>query len=167
MMEYRIRYEHVQLLMNQYRFGAAQRIDWNRLSYTSRVGYGATSIRTKIWASIVRDELLIHVNSKMRLSCPSDIVLIRREVPEICPHLTGLYQGENGSQGILCRPCHAIEPLCADCRKQRRCQECVTWYQISASTVGVSGREIQIDIWKYLGRCETPLDPMWANQIGP
>ncbi len=93
-LKFRIRYQHEQLPMNHYRFGRAHQINLERLSHKLTVTLGDTNVETEVWSCIVVGELLLWVNSKMRLPGPSDVNLVRHRIPEICPHLMGLYQGE-------------------------------------------------------------------------
>ena len=163
-MGFRIRYQHAQLLMNHYRFGRAHQMNLERLSHKLTVARGDTTIKTEIWARIVLGELLVRVNSKLRLPSPSDINLIRYRIPGICHHLRGLDQRSFVLQTILCRPCHAGRLPCVECSKRRSCRKCSTWFQLNGRELETPGIEIEINIWRYLGSCETPFDPKWRSQ---
>ena len=164
-LEFRIQFQHAQLLMNNYRFGRALQMYLDRLSYKFAATIGNKNIKNEVWGSIFMGELLVRVNSKLQLPSPPDVSLVRHWIPEICPHLLGLDHESFTSEMILCRPCHAGRLPCVECSKRRSCRKCSTWFQVKGRDLGKLGTEIQIDIWKYLGHCESPFDPMWRNQI--
>ena len=164
---YRLRYQHAQLLMNHYRFGRAHQMNLERLCYKLTVTCGDATIKTEIWGRIVLGELLVRVNSKLQLPSPSDIDLVRHRIPEICPHLSALDERIFEPQTILCRPCHAGRLPCVECSKRKSCRKCSTWFQVDGTELGNRGTEIQINIWKYLGSCETPFDAKWRSQTDP
>ncbi len=163
-MDYRLRFEHAQLLMNHYRYGRAHQADLERICHKSAVTIGDTNIETEIWGRIVLDELLLRMSSKLRLNKPSDIDLVRNRIPDICPHLNGLDRSISDSQTTVCGPCHAGRVPCVECSRRKSCQICSTRFQICGRELGNSGTEIHIDIWRYLGSCETPVDAKWRSQ---
>ena len=166
-MGFKIRYQHAQLLMNHYRFGRAHQINLERLCHKITVTRGDTNIKTEIWGRIVLGELLVRVNSKLRLHIPSDVDLVRYRIPEICPHLMGLEERSFVLQTTLCRACHAGRLPCVECSRRKSCRKCSTWFQVNGRELANQGTEIQIDIWKYLGSCKTPFDAKWRSQTEP
>ena len=163
--EFNIRYEHAQLLMNHYRFGRAYQINLKRMSDNLTMTRGDTNIKNEIWSRIVVGELLVRVKSKMRLSSSSDLDSVRFRIPEICPHLRGLYQKRYRQPTMLCPPCRAGMLPCVECSKRKSCQKCSTWFQVTGRELEKSRTEIQIDVWRYLGTCETPFDAKWRSQV--
>lgn len=163
---FKIRYRHAQLLMNHYRFRRAHQINLERLSYQDTRTYGNMNIKTETWGRIVLGELLVRVHLILRLPSSSfDIKPVRLSIPRICPHLFGLQKSCFESQKILCRPCHAGRLPCVECSNRQCCRECSTWFQVSGRERENLGIEIQIDIWRYLGSCETPFDAKWQRQV--
>ena len=164
---YRIRFPHVQLLMNNYRFGRPYREDLERFSYKSTLTVDGAHFESEAWACImVGGELLVRINSRLRLATQEDINKLRYSVPWVCCHLRELYQGRTCFQRILCQPCHDGGLPCGECSGMRCCNECSTWFQVCGRELTKSRREIRIDVWKYLGKCETPFDKKWSSQVG-
>ena len=161
---FEIKYQHVQLLMNNYRFGRAYQTNLEKLCHKISYTIGNAKIETNIWSCIVLGELRMRVNSKLRLTSPADIDLVKYLVPEICPHLRSFGQRRYVLQNIFCQPCHAGKLTCVECSKPRSCQKCSTWVHVSGKEFGNQGTEIQIDIWRHLGSCETPFNAKWSSQ---
>lgn len=160
-----IQYHHVQLPMNNYRFGRAHQINLERLCYKASNTIGNANIETKIWGCIVLGELCMQANAKLRLSSPADINPIKCYIPKICPHSRGFEQRKFEFQNTFCQPCYAGRVPCVDCSKLRSCQKCSTWFLVSGKEFGNQGIELQIDIWRHFGSCETPSDSKWSSQI--
>lgn len=164
--EFKIQFHHAQLLMNNYRFGRPQTRSIESLSYNHARTIDDASITTKIRNRVVDDELIIWINSKMLLPDSSSIKLLRHRITDICPHMTGLEKRYFDPQNLFCLPCHTGRVPCRDCRKQKHCKECLTWFQASGKQVGSGGTEteIEIDIWRNLGTCQSPFDMKWLTQ---
>lgn len=165
---YRLYYRHVQLLMNQYRFGRAYQRALEGLSHNSIKTLGGINIKTEISARIILGELLLQVVSTVEMPSSSDIDLVMGKIPEICPHQRDSVHWKYvlRPQMTLCPLCHAGgNSPCITCNEQNSCQECPTWYQVHREELGTRSTEIQIVIWKYLGSCETPFDAKWRRQI--
>jgi hypothetical protein len=159
---FKIRFEHAQLLMNQYRFGRAYNLQM--LSNTDLMSLQDTRREIVTWAEIVAGELLIRMTTKLCLHCTWDIQFIQSRILTPCHHLD---RYEILWETILCRVSHADNEPCKDCAKWKSCRGCATWFLVDISEHENSDIEIRIDVNKYLGPCETPFDPKWRNQTDP
>jgi hypothetical protein len=162
--DYRIRYQHVQLLMNQYRFGRSHTKALEALSFSYCRILDDSMLEGIIWGEVVAGELLVRFNQRLRLLVPGNIKLIHRRLRPICLHLEWLGGDRTLSETIGCRLSHANNLPCAECSKHKSCRECSTWFHVGVLQFEGSQKEFQIEAWKYLGICETPYDPEWCKQ---
>ncbi|KAL9029367.1 MAG: hypothetical protein Q9196_002393, partial [Gyalolechia fulgens] len=89
-LDYQIRYQHAQLVMNRYRFGTLREGDLKKLSYEAVGPYRGKDLRTVFTASIEDDGLAIYMTAELRLIKSWDKSRIKLWLPEVCPHLDGL-----------------------------------------------------------------------------
>ena len=162
---YRLRFHQAQLLMNHSRSGRVPPQYLNKMCDKYEYEFGGTCIKTEIRCIAVLGELLLQVNTKMRLASRSDVDHICWWIPDICVHLKGLYQVKFEEQNVLCQPCHARGTSCPQCSRQRTCEDCLSFYKIEAEDQSDGATKIHINVWKQLGPCTDPFDSKWASQI--
>ena len=164
---FRIRYHHVQLLMNSYRFGRPCKESLMRFSHTYSLNPSGSVLKSNIRAEIVADELVVHVHQKLRLLGPWNTELIQHRMDPICPHLEFFCRDQTLWQTIGCRLSHINDPPYAECSMWRHCQECRTRFLVDAQELENLQVEIQLYASKHLSTCETPCDPKWRKQAEP
>ena len=165
--DFRIRYQHARLLMNHYRFGRPYTENLKRLSYSYSVTIDEMVLESVLWSRIVAGELLVRVKTRVRLLGPWNSGLVNNQMPPVCPHLEYYCQDQTLWQTIDCRMSHANKLPCARCKMRKACRECSTWFRVDVQELENFETEVQIDVWKYLGTCETPYDPKWREQAEP
>jgi hypothetical protein len=160
---FKIRFEHAQLLMNQYRFGRAYNLQ--RLSNTHTLSITNLEREVVTWPEIIAGELLIRMTQKWRLHGTWDIQYLRSTVFPPCIHYC---LGESLFwKTIRCRVYHPNNEPCEDCGKWITCHECTTSFLVDMLEHENSDVEIRVDIRKNLGSCESPFDPKWRQQTDP
>ena len=162
--DFNIRFEHVQLIMRNFRLGRPYKIHLDRLSKKYARHLRDASLETVVTADIVEGELLIHIEQMLRPLRDWDISLIRVNLPRFCPHLIELYRDSIFAQTLRCRLSHANGFPCLECKKRKHCRECSTSYQVDIRTLENLVTEVHVDIWKCLGSCESSFDPKWRRQ---
>ena len=159
-----IRFEHAQLLMRNYRLGRPYEI--NLASFSNRIdrNFQDTSLEGVATANIVAGELFLQIKYTLRLLENWDIILIRRSVPKICSHLSDQLRDSIYAQVLRCRLSHANMLPCIECKTQKLCPKCLTLFQVDIRTQEDLVTEVQVDIWRCLGSCESPFDSEWRRQ---
>lgn len=117
-----------------------------------------------VTANIVAGELLLQIKYTLRLLKNWDISLIRMEILELCPHLVDRFRDSIFAQALRCRLSHANRLPCIECKKQKHCLECPTSSQVDLRTLEILVTEVQVDVWRCLGSCESPFDSKWRRQ---
>ena len=85
-LDFNIRYENVQLLMDRYRFGRSYTKELEALSFNfSRIHHDST-LEGKIWGEIVAGQFLLRVSQRLCLLGPHSIRDIQNVLRPICPH---------------------------------------------------------------------------------
>ena len=161
---FNIRYEHAQLIMRNYRLGRPYEIYLKRLSNRyarRRPDYSLESVYT---ADIVEGELLIHIKHTLRLLKDWDISTIRLNLPAFCSHLIDRWLDSVFAQTLRCRLSHANRLPCIECEKRKVCPKCSTSYQVDIRTLEDLVTEVQVDVWRCLGSCESPFNSEWRKQ---
>lgn len=160
-----LRFEHAQLLMRDYRLGRPYETNLARL-FSNRVDRNCreTSLVGVVTANIVAGELLLQIKYTLRLLENWDITLIRRRIPKICSHLNDLLRDSIFAQVLRCRLSHANRLPCIECKTQKLCPKCLTLFQVDIRTQEDLVTEVQVDIWRCLGSCESPFDSEWRRQ---
>lgn len=162
--DYRLRYEHAQLIMRDYRLGRPYEINLERLSKRSAKYPPESRLESVVTAKIVDGELLLQIKHTLRLLKKWDISLIRTIIPEICPHIFDRYPGSIYAQAFRCCLSHANTLPCIERKKQKHCLECATSYSVNVQTLDDVVTEVQVDVWRCLGSCESPFDSKWRMQ---
>lgn len=167
-LEFRIRFHQAQLVMNHYRLKRPYMEYLERLSRDySSVGSEA-SLQSTIRAAIIADELVVSLSQTLRLQAPPTIGTIHWRLTPVCPHLQHSADDRTLWKAIECQLSHTNTLPCGDCKVQKRCRECSTWFQVEVEKLGNSETELQLEVWKHLGTCESPYDPKWRKQTkGP
>jgi hypothetical protein len=165
--DYRIRYQHVQLLMKQYRFQRSYMKTLEALSFSFSRNLNDSVLEGTVWGEIVAGELIVRFDQRLRLLVPSNIELVRRRLRPVCLHLDWLCGDQTLWETIDCGLSHARNSPCAECSMRKPCRECSTWFQVGVQELKESETELQIKAWKYLGTCETPYHPKWRKQAKP
>ena len=161
---FNIRYEHAQLIMRNYRLGRPYKIYLKRLSNRYDRHRFDTSLKSVHTADIVEGELLIHIKHTLRLLKDWDISSIRWNFPEFCPHTIEDYRDSVFAQTLRCRLGHANRLPCIECKKRMVCPKCSTSYQVDIRTLKNLVTEVQVDVWRCLGSCESPFNSKWRKQ---
>lgn len=161
--DFRLRYEHAQLIMRNYRLGRPYEINLERFSKRSAMNLPEKSLESVITAKIVAGELLLQIKHTLRLLKIWDISLIRTTIPELCPHIDR-YRDSIFAQALRCRLSHANRLPCIECKKQKHCLKCSTSFQVHIRTLENLVTEVQVDVWRCLGSCESPFDSGWRSQ---
>ena len=161
--DFHMRYEHAQMIMRNYRLGRPYEINLEKFSKRFARHQPEKSLESVVRAKIVAGELLLHVKHTLRLLKVWDISLIRTTIPEICPHI---YRSPVSSfaQALRCRSSHANRLPCTECKKQDHCLNCSTSFQVDIRTLRNLVIEVQVDVWRCLGSCESPYDTKWRRQ---
>ena len=105
--KFRLRYQHAQLLMNHYRLGGPYKTTLERLSHIYSISLNDTVLQNASSADIAAGELIVQIDSRLRLFGPWAIKLIQQRVSPICPHLGCYRQDQTLWQTIDCRRSHA------------------------------------------------------------
>lgn len=159
-----IRFEQAQLLMRNYRLGRPYEINLARFSNQMDRNPGDTSLEGVTTAHIVAGELLLQTKYTLRLLGDWDIPLIRVRIPKICSHLTNQVCDSTFAQVLRCRLSHVNRPPCIECKSQKLCPKCLTLFHVDIRTLGNLVTEVQVDVWRNLGLCESPFDSEWRRQ---
>ena len=165
--DYRIRYQHVQLLMSQYRFQRSYIKTLEALFFSFSRDLNDSVLEGTVWGEIVAGELVVRFDQRLRLLVPSNIELVRRRLRPVCLHLDWLCGDQTLWETIDCGLSHARNSPCTECSMRKPCRECSTWLQVGVQKLKESETELQVKAWKYLGTCETPYDPKWRKQAKP
>ena len=160
---YHIRYEYVQLLMRNYRLGRPHEVYLQKLNHGFARHLPNTSLEAAVTARIVAGELFLQVKYTLKLLKSWDAFLILSNIQNFCPHILG-FRDSIFAQALRCRLSHADQLPCIECKEQKHCRECSTSFRLGIRTLRQSVTEVQVDIWRCLGSCESPFDPKWRRQ---
>lgn len=150
--------------MRNYRHGRPNQINLERLSNRSTRHLPEASLESVVSPNIVAGELLLQIKYTLRLLKHWDISLIRMYIPGLCPHLINRFRDSIFAQALRCRLSHANTLPCIVCTKQKHCLECSTSFQVDIRTLENLVTEVQVDVWRCLGSCESPFDSKWRRQ---
>lgn len=157
---FRVRYQHAQLVMNRYRFGTLHKDDLGILSYESVNSYGGQRVITP---SIEDGGLAIYMTTTLRLMGCWHERVIRYRLPQVCHHRARI----DGSPqytleaAIHCQLNHDAKQSCIDCAQWKSCPTCQTIFFVKLQAIHTAEIVVQLDTRKWLGPCETPMDPYW------
>ena len=165
--EYLIRFEYAQLLMRNYQLGRPYERYLEKLSSTFVKCCLETRLECVVTASIVADEIVLKISYTLKLLKRWDIPLIRRSIPQLCPHLGTRFYDNICAQALRCQVRHAEsrQGICTRCKGQKHCLVCSTSFQISVTSLEDLVTEVHVDVWRCLGSCERPLSPKWRRQV--
>lgn len=165
--DFNIRYQHAQVLMNQYRSGRSYTKHLEALSFKfSRISRNST-LEGSIWGEIVAGQLLLRFTQRFCMLPEHSIRDIQTGLHSICPHLEWLGKDKALWETIKCGLSHANKSPCTGCGMLKSCRECSTWFLTGVRELEGSKTELLIEAWKYLGSCETPFDPKWRKHARP
>ena len=131
--------------------------------------------QSSITPFILKGDLALRVIRVLHLigcSHSSDTSLIDGLLPQVCPHFNltfnDLFLDQSLEQIISCHLKHTREakPLCNKCNKRVACSRCKTWIFLNVKSIEreeMSDIRVYFEVWKWLGKCETPLDPVWRT----
>ena len=159
-----IRYEYAQLIMRNYRLGRPYMLYLERLSKKYAKHLSDTSLESLHTADVVEGELLIHIKHTLRLFKDWDVSSIRLNLPSFCHHLIDVYRDSIFAQTLRCRLSHANRLPCIECKKRKHCQGCSTSFQVDIRTLETLVTEVQVDVCRCLGSCESPFTSKWFEQ---
>ena len=165
-LEYQIRFKHAQLIMNRYRSGALKIKDLDMLSYDSGRLYQSYRLTHTITAAVVEEGLLVQRGSKVQLPQGWDTDFIEGALLDmrICPHVYSFLAGEKPSSDmIICCLSHKSDQPRADFKRWKSCNRCRTRFRFEIEELNTPELCVQLVVYKWLGSCETPLDPVWRN----
>jgi hypothetical protein len=119
--DYRIRYQHVQLLMKQYCFQRSYIKTLEALSFSFSRNLNDSVLEGTVWGEIVAGELIVRFDQRLRLLVPSNIELVRRRLRPVCLHLDWLCGDQTLWETIGCGLSHARNSPCAECSMRKPC----------------------------------------------
>ena len=156
--EYYIRWELVQLLMRDYRLGRPHEKYLKKLSDVYTIRLPESRLKGGVTASIVEGDLILKVKHTLKLIKGRDITLSRTIFSKLCPHLVHCFVDPMLVQALRCRLRHAArkQPPCIECKGWKHCPECPTFFYVHVRSLEDPVTEIQVDIWRNLGTCESP-----------
>lgn len=125
------RYQHVQLLMNRYRFGRSYTKHLQALSHNFSRSYHDSKLEGTIWGEIVAGQLLLRFNQRLCLLAPASVRCIQDRLRPICPHLEWFGKDPSLWDTIGCRLSHAKNSPCGECSMPKSCRECSTWFLLA------------------------------------
>ena len=163
--DFNIRYEYAQLIMRNYRLGTPYMLYLERLSKKYAKHLPDTSLENMLTADIIEGELLIHIKHTLRLFKDWDVSTIRLSLPGFCRHLVDRYIDSIFAQTLRCRLSHANRLPCIECKKRKHCPSCSTSFQVNIRTLENLVTEVQVDVWRCLGPCESPFNSKWREQV--
>ena len=149
--------------MRNYRLGRPHEAYLQKLNYGFAGYRPEISLEGVVTASIIAGELFIQVKYTLKLLRNWDTFLILSQIRTFCPHIFG-FEYSIFAQALRCRLSHADQLPCIECKEQKHCGECSTSFRLDIRTLPQSVTEVQVDIWRCLGSCESPFDPTWRRQ---
>ena len=163
--QFNVRYQHVQLVMNRYRFGLLYTSDLERLCHHYQSRDRDSYVESIITASIENGGLILLVNSRVQLLNGWDKYLIDQRLPQPCRHngVCFLFPDQTFSETLLRRRSHGDRPPCARCSQWKHCKFCSTRFLVKVQESRNSETNIVVQVWKWLGSCKDPFDPDWRN----
>lgn len=158
--DFRIRYQHAQLVMNRYRFGTLHEDDLRILSCERVSSYYGQSVITP---SIEDGGLAIYMTTTLRLMDCRDEREISYRLPEVCPHRVRIdgYPQHVLEATIHCQLNHDAKQSCSNCAQWQSCPKCHTLFYVELQRIHTTKIVVQLDTRKWLGPCETPMDQYW------
>ena len=166
--EFYIRYEHAQLIMRDYRLRRPCETMLKRLSNRFARSLLEASLEGVLTAKIVACNLLLQITYTLRLLEDWDISLIRHTIPKLCPHLVDHTDDDSiFAQALQCRLSHVNDFLCIECRNKKHCRKCTTSFQMDIRKREDLATEVQVDVWRCLGPCDSPFDSEWSFHADP
>ena len=163
--DFNIRYEFAQLIMRNYRLGRPHMLYLERLSKRYTKHLPDISLEDLYTADIVESELLIHIKHTLRLFKDWDVSTIRLNLPSFCRHLIDQYIDSIFAQTLRCRLSHANRLPCIECKKWKHCPGCSTSFQVNIRGLENLVTEVQVNVWRCLGSCESPFNSEWRGQV--
>ena len=160
---FHVRYEHVQLVMNRYRYGLPYSSHLKRLCHHYKRHYGdlclgPSHVESTFTASIENGALVMLVTSRLQCLNGWDSTLIDICLPQVCPHR--LFSYSMLSKAIFCCRSHGDGPPCAKCSKWYHCKRCSTRFSVKMQDLETT---IEVKVRKWLGSCKDCFDPEWRN----
>ena len=162
---FKVRYQHVQLIMNRYRFGLPYVNDLKRLCYHYQSPAPDSYVESTITAFIEDSALVMRVTLRLQLRNGWSKNLIDARLPAVCPHNAAcwIFPDQTLWNTLQCRRSHGHEPPCAECRGWKRCRFCSTSFLVNVRESRDSGTSIEIEVRRWFGSCKDPFDPDWRQ----
>lgn len=159
----RIYYEDVQLIMNQYRQGRPYTDSLQRLSHKSSFTDNKNIVVELVTrAEIISDELIMRIDHKARLLRGWKIAVLRKHIDQPCDHLSDVWI----SKILLHRWRYPLGGCSEDRKEWSYYRECATRVRVIIKHE-IFSIEVQVEIVRNLGSCETPYDSKWSNHASP
>ena len=164
---FRVRFQHVQLIMNRYRFGLPYVNDLKRLNYHYQVSIPDSCAESTVTAFIENSKLFMRVTSRLRLPDGWNRSLIPRRLPHVCRHNEArpISSDQTLLKTLLCRRSHGDRRPCAECRDWKRCRFCPTYFLVTVLESKDAGTSIVVEVQRRLGSRRDPFDPDWREHI--
>ena len=158
---FQISYHHAQLVMNRYRFGTLHKDGLKSLAYKHNSSCFGHIVVTP---SIKDGGLAIYMTTTKRLMGCWDGNEIGYLLPQVCPHPDRW--AECGAR-IHCQLNHDAKQSCIDWARWQSCPKCHTLFYVEVQRINTAEIVVQLDTRKWLGPCETPMDPCWSRHCFP
>ena len=164
---FNVRFQHVQLIMNRYRFGLPYVNDLKRLYYSHHDSAPDSHAESTVIAFIEDSGLVMRVTSRLHLPNGWDKGLIFTRLPYVCRHNVACWLSRDQTllDTLQCRRSHGDGALCAECRGWQRCEFCPTSFLVRVRESRESGTNIEVEVRRCFGPCKDPFDPNWRQHI--
>ena len=164
---FKVRFQHVQLIMNRYRFGLPYVNDLKKLNYNYQESAPDSHVESTVTAFIEDSGLVMRVTSKLHLPNGWNKALLFTRLPYVCRHNVACWLSRDQTllETLQCCRSHGDRPLCAECRGWQRCEFCTTFFQVRVRESRDSGTNIAVEVRRWFGSCKDPFDPNWRQHI--
>ena len=164
---FKVRFQHVQLIMNRYRFGLPYVNDLKKLDYHYQDSRPDSYAESTVTAFIEDSGLIMRVTSRLELPNGWNRILISVRLPYVCRHTEAcrLFPDRTLLNTLLCCHSHGDGPPCTECRDWKRCRFCPTYFLVNVRESRDSGASIAIEVRRRFGPCRDPFDPDWREHI--
>ena len=164
---FKVRFQHVQLIMNRYRFGLPYVNDLKRLNYNYHESAPDSHVESTVTAIIEDSGLVMQVTSSLHLPNGWNKRLIFTRLPYVCRHNVACWLTRDPTllETLQCCRSHGDGQLCAECRGWQRCEFCTTFFLVRVRESRDSGTNIAVEVRRCFGPCKDPFDPNWRQHI--
>lgn len=165
---FRIRFQHAQSLMNNYRFGRPYKQQLKGLSHKYSLSDHTAKLKGNVRSFIEKGNLYVRTRSTLRLPDSCGMGLIQQWMLPVCNHLESYCCNQTLWDTIKCRLNQGHTERCTKCKKRNACGQCITWYQVKIKRDRANKEVVlRLLVWKDLGACETPFDREWREHAEP